>query len=55
MISKEERESREAICQQCPDLVKNSIPFAEKVIERCGVCGCLIIGRVFTWCPKSKF
>lgn len=55
MTSKEERERREAVCQQCPDLVKTSIPFTEKVIERCGACGCLAISRVLTWCPKSKF
>ena len=55
MTSKDERERREAMCQKCPDLLKTPIPFTEKVVERCGVCGCPTISKLFVGCPKSKF
>ena len=53
-LDKVERERRYASCRKCPDLQVSSLPLGIKV-ERCGVCGCLIVSRAVVGCPKSKF
>jgi len=49
----EERARRRAICETCQH---KKLTYILKVpVERCGVCGCTLRGRILTGCPVKRF